>query len=91
MRSKTLTTRELQVAKLLRHGLTNKEIASALEIHEQTAKFHVCNTMAKMGAQNRTQAAARAEALRIGDPAPTIAVVDVRDLGRHDDLGWPWL
>jgi DNA-binding NarL/FixJ family response regulator len=38
-------------------GMPNKLIAAELGISVQTAKAHVCNTMRKMGAANRTQLA----------------------------------
>jgi DNA-binding NarL/FixJ family response regulator len=40
--------------------LTNKEIAERLVICENTAKFHVTSLLNKLGADNRTQAVARA-------------------------------
>jgi DNA-binding NarL/FixJ family response regulator len=51
-----LTERELEVLRLLAHGLTNKEIAAALVITERTAKFHVSAILSKLGAGNRTDA-----------------------------------
>jgi DNA-binding NarL/FixJ family response regulator len=51
-----LTTREMQVLILLADGNSNREIASALAIHEETAKGHVKNLLAKLGARDRTQA-----------------------------------
>lgn len=52
----TLTTRESQVLHLLAAALSNKEIASRLGISESTAKFHVNSILAKLAAQNRTEA-----------------------------------
>ena len=51
-----LTERELQVLHLLVDGNSNREVAVALGIHEETAKGHVKNVLAKMGARDRTQA-----------------------------------
>jgi DNA-binding NarL/FixJ family response regulator len=51
-----LTPREMQVLILLADGNSNREIASALTIHEETAKGHVKNLLAKLGARDRTQA-----------------------------------
>jgi DNA-binding NarL/FixJ family response regulator len=48
------------VLELLTAGRSNKEIASALDISEHTAKFHVNAIMEKMGAQTRTDAVVRA-------------------------------
>ncbi len=53
-----LTPRELEVLGLLALGLTNKEIAERLYIGERTAKFHVSSILAKLGADNRTEAVA---------------------------------
>lgn len=51
-----LTTRELEVLRLLAEGLGNKEIASCLNISEHTAKFHVASILGKLGATTRTEA-----------------------------------
>ena len=48
---------------MLRHlaeGLSNKEIARALDISEHTVKFHVNAILGKLGAQSRTEAVVRA-------------------------------
>ncbi|MFL5318848.1 MAG: LuxR C-terminal-related transcriptional regulator [Myxococcaceae bacterium] len=58
--SETLTPREMQVLHKLAGGMSNKEIASALDISEHTAKFHVNAVMQKLGVQNRTEAVVRA-------------------------------
>ncbi len=55
-----LTPRELQVLRMLADGLGNKEIGGQLGISEHTAKFHVAQILAKLGAGSRT------EAVRIG-------------------------
>jgi DNA-binding NarL/FixJ family response regulator len=52
----TLTPRELQVLGLVAQGLQNKEIAAQLVITERTVKFHVSSILAKLGADNRTEA-----------------------------------
>ena len=55
-----LTTRELEILKLLRQGLTNKEIAYQLRIAERTVRFHVENLLEKLNARNRPEAVANA-------------------------------
>ncbi|MBC8161581.1 MAG: response regulator transcription factor [Roseiflexaceae bacterium] len=51
-----LTPRELEVLRLLGAGLSNGEIAERLVIAPRTAKVHVQNILAKLGAANRTEA-----------------------------------
>lgn len=55
-----LTTRELEILKLLRQGLTNKEIAYQLRIAERTVRYHVENLLDKLQARNRPEAVANA-------------------------------
>ena len=52
-----LTPREQQVLDQLAAGLTNKEIAQALEISYETVKEHVQHILRKIGVVDRTQAA----------------------------------
>ncbi|HZQ56151.1 MAG TPA: LuxR family transcriptional regulator [Bryobacteraceae bacterium] len=54
----TLTPRELQVLRMLADGLGNKEIADRLGISDHTAKFHVAQILAKLGAGSRAEAVA---------------------------------
>ena len=53
-----LTPRELQVLRMLSDGEPNKSIAAELQISEHTAKFHVSQILAKLGAESRTEAVA---------------------------------
>ena len=64
-RSQHLSEREREVLVLLAQGLSNREIAGRLSITEGTVKNHVSNILAKLQAENRTQAAniARREGL----------------------------
>lgn len=52
-----LTNREKEVLKGITEGLSNKEIAAALEIAEKTVKVHVSNILGKLQVYDRTQAA----------------------------------
>jgi DNA-binding NarL/FixJ family response regulator len=51
-----LTARESQVLQLAAEGLANKQIAAALEISENTVKFHLSSLYAKLGVTSRTEA-----------------------------------
>ena len=51
-----LTRREQQLAQLIGHGLSNKEIASSLNLSEQTIKNHVHRMLRKLGASDRLAA-----------------------------------
>jgi two-component system, NarL family, nitrate/nitrite response regulator NarL len=55
-----LTTRELDVLRLIEEGLANKEIATALSIEIPTVKNHVHRILEKLNVHRRTEAAARA-------------------------------
>lgn len=57
-----LTPRESQVLELLARGLPNKGVATELRCTERTVKFHVSSILAKLGAENRTEAVANAAA-----------------------------
>jgi DNA-binding NarL/FixJ family response regulator len=52
-----LTSRELEVLRLVGAGKTNKEIATELVISERTARTHVSHILGKLGLSSRTQAA----------------------------------
>jgi DNA-binding NarL/FixJ family response regulator len=52
-----LTTRELEVLRLVGAGKANKEIAAELSISERTARTHVSSILRKLGLSSRTQAA----------------------------------
>ena len=52
-----LTEREMDVLKLVAHGMTNQEIADELVISEGTVRTHVSNILSKLHLANRTQAA----------------------------------
>jgi two-component system, NarL family, response regulator LiaR len=68
----SLTARETEVLRALAGGLTNREIARALNIGERTVKTHVSHLLGKLGLQSRTQAALYAVRIGLADqPAPT--------------------
>lgn len=52
-----LSTREVEVVKLVADGLRNKEIAAALHISEETVQGHMKNILSKLGVNDRTRAA----------------------------------
>jgi non-specific serine/threonine protein kinase len=58
--AEALTTRELDVLRLLIEGRSNAEIADALFVGVRTARMHVANILAKFGVATRTAAAAHA-------------------------------
>jgi DNA-binding NarL/FixJ family response regulator len=63
--SELLTKREKEVLLLLRDGLPNRDIATALQVSENTIEFHIANLLDKLSARNRLGAVERARALGI--------------------------
>ncbi len=53
-----LSPRELEVARLVARGLTNKQIGQTLFVSERTAENHVQHILLKLGFSNRSQVAA---------------------------------
>jgi DNA-binding NarL/FixJ family response regulator len=53
-----LSARELEVARLVAEGSSNREIADLLALSPKTVERHLTNTLAKLGARNRTELAA---------------------------------
>ncbi|MBM3860555.1 MAG: response regulator transcription factor [Verrucomicrobia bacterium] len=64
VRRKDLSPRELEVLQHLVNGLSNKEIARALSIGDESVKTHLSGIFLKLGVTDRTQAAI--EAIRQG-------------------------
>lgn len=60
----TLTEREVRLLQLMADGLSNKEIAVALSVSENTVKYHLKNILQKLGVHNRTEAVV--QAMRLG-------------------------
>jgi DNA-binding CsgD family transcriptional regulator len=57
-RASPLSARELEVARLVATGATNREIAAALEMAPKTASAHIEHILRKLGAARRAQIAA---------------------------------
>lgn len=55
-----LTDREVEVLRLVADGMTNGQIGTRLFMSPKTASVHVSHILAKLGAANRTEAAATA-------------------------------
>jgi DNA-binding NarL/FixJ family response regulator len=53
-----LSPRELEVARLVAKGSSNREIADLLALSPKTVERHLTNSLAKLGARNRTELAA---------------------------------
>ena len=66
-----LSPRELEVARLVAQGLTNKQIGEALYISERTAENHVRHILVKLGFGSRSQIAAWSSQELATDAPPT--------------------
>ena len=62
-----LTPRELQVARLIAAGRSNKDIAAQLVISQRTAENHVEHILTKLGFTARAEVAAWATASQPAD------------------------
>jgi ATP/maltotriose-dependent transcriptional regulator MalT len=60
-----ISSREYEVLKLIREGLSNQQIADRLFVSENTVKKHISNLFFKMDVQRRTEAVKKAIDLRI--------------------------
>jgi DNA-binding NarL/FixJ family response regulator len=54
---KELTSRELEIAQLVKEGKSNKEISKVLFITEGTVKNHISNILNKLDLDSRTKLA----------------------------------
>jgi DNA-binding NarL/FixJ family response regulator len=61
-RRERITVREREILVMLAEGLSNRAAADRLGISERTVKFHVGEILARLGADNRAQAVAIAQA-----------------------------
>jgi DNA-binding NarL/FixJ family response regulator len=56
-RPEALSSREIEVLRLIAQGASNREIAETLVISEGTVKNHISNILGRLGLRDRTQAA----------------------------------
>jgi DNA-binding NarL/FixJ family response regulator len=69
-----LTSREIEILRLLARGLSNKQIATRLTISAKTASSHVEHIYAKIGVSNRALAslyAAKHGLITVGEDDPS--------------------
>src|SRR6185369_8294157 len=67
--SMALTPKEREVLELLARNLSNKEIGLAMQVGEETIKWHMKNLFAKLDAGTRKQVVSRARILGLLEPA----------------------
>ncbi len=68
--SSALTPKERQVLELLARNFSNKEIGIAMQVGEETIKWHVKNLFSKLSAFSRKQVVMRARLLGFLTPEP---------------------
>ena len=60
-----ITPRELEILELIAAGLSNREIATRVNVSENTVKTHSSRVFDKLGARRRTQAVQLGKELRL--------------------------
>ncbi len=67
-----LSSRELEVVRLVALGMTAREIAAELHITHHTVRTHIRNAMGKTGARSRAHLVAKAlaDGVALGEPDP---------------------
>ncbi|WP_022980672.1 LuxR C-terminal-related transcriptional regulator [Ideonella sp. B508-1] len=68
--SMSLSIRERQILRMVAEGASNKQIAKSLGVAPDTVKYHLKGVFSKLSVDSRTQAAALAHQLQLGDPCP---------------------
>lgn len=61
----SLSTREIEVLRLVADGASNGEVAAALHISDATVKSHLVHVFSKLGVTSRTAAVSTARSLGI--------------------------
>jgi DNA-binding NarL/FixJ family response regulator len=67
----SLTSREVEILKLLASGLTSGELAAKLCLSVATIQRHIANIYGKIGVRNRAEATAYALRHQLADPGDT--------------------
>src|SRR3954451_5739607 len=70
----TLTKRELEILRLVGDGSSNREIARALWLSDQTVKFHLGHAYRKLGVRDRRAAVERVRQLGLLDEETHVLV-----------------
>jgi DNA-binding NarL/FixJ family response regulator len=73
-----LTTREREVLALVAHGKSTRQVAHELVISARTVGTHIQHILAKLGVENRTQAAAVAHRAGLVPPEVTAHILPER-------------
>jgi DNA-binding CsgD family transcriptional regulator len=75
----TLTRRQLEILRLVAGGLSNRQVARALWLSDQTVKFHLAQAYRKLGVSDRRAAVARVRqlGLLLEEPPSTVTTVGV--------------